>query len=141
MLILLYFWLINLINLSFSTLRHYDQLLNPDLLHITICLYDMSIIAYMISKKRKTSTYTFSTFLCIIPITSSTCSLCFFIFRSACNCRICSGPGIGLPSGPKGLSFFSSGGFASAMTDRVCMYFFYIPKLISKILYIRKFFN
>ena len=52
-------------------------------------------------------TYTFSTFLCIIPITSSTWACCCPILRAAWICLICSGPGMGLPSGPRGLSFFS----------------------------------
>ena len=50
------------------------------------------------------STHTFSMFLPMMPMTSSTCSCCCFIFLAAWICLICSGPGIGFPSGPSGRS-------------------------------------
>ena len=56
------------------------------------------------------STHTFSMFLPMMPMTSSTCSCCCFIFLAAWICLICSGPGIGFPSGPSGRSPFSAGG-------------------------------
>ena len=64
--------------------------------------------------------YTDSTFLCMIPMTSSTWACCWPIFLAAWICLICSGPGIGFPSGPKGLSpAAGAAGLLSAMMDEL----------------------
>jgi hypothetical protein len=58
----------------------------------------------------------------MIPMTSLTCACCVAIFLAAWICLICSGPGIGFPSGPRGRSFFSSFFSGADMTGLVRSY-------------------